>query len=77
MINVSYVKFYQAVQIGKHLETHLGGAQAKIKGLSLTWDQGLMRVEAPGCKVTFIPTANIMFFHAEDEQPAPAKGKKV
>lgn len=76
MIQVAYAKFYQAVTIGTEMLTHIA-AQTKPKGVKITWDQGLMRVEKPGARTVFVPTANIMFFHeleAEAEE-APRRGR--
>ena len=67
MINVSYVKFYQGVQIGPDLLTHV--FPHKPRNTKITWDQGLLKIETPNCKTVFVPTANIMFFHQADNEP--------
>lgn len=66
MIKVAYAKFYQAVQIGQELLTHVT-AEKKPVGISITWDQGLMKLEKPGLKPIYVPAANTMFFQALED----------
>lgn len=70
MIKVSYVKFYQAVQVGKHLESFLGGELSKNKGLDLSYEHGLLKASAKGVKTVYVPFSNIMFMHGEEEKKA-------
>jgi hypothetical protein len=63
MIKVYYVKFYQAVQVGKDLLSYLGGDQPKIKDLEMTYEHGLLKVVVPKYKTVYVPFSNIMYFH--------------
>jgi len=68
MIKVGYVKFYQAVQVGKHLESFLGGELSKNKGLEITYEHGLLKAAAKGIKTVYVPFSNIMFMHEEEKK---------
>jgi len=70
MVKVSYVKFYQAVQVGKMLESFLGSKMSKNKNLELTYEGGILRIAGKGITTTFVPFSNIMYFHGEDEKKA-------
>jgi hypothetical protein len=72
MIKVSYVKFYQAVQVGKHLESFLGGNLSKAKGAELSYEHGLLKIEGKEFQTVYVPFSNIMYFH---EKPAEKKAK--
>jgi hypothetical protein len=79
MIKVAYAKFYQAVQIGAELLTHVSEGNKPV-GVYITWDQGLMKLEKPGVKTVFVPTANVMFFHqqeAAEEKRGPGRPKSA
>lgn len=75
MIDISYVKFYQAVQVGKELLSFLKSDQ-KTK---IVWEAGLLKVERSGCLKVYVPTANIMFFHEKNTEEAlePKSPKKT
>lgn len=74
-MKVSYVKFYQAVQIGKELLTHV--TPTKPLNTKITWEAGLLKIERPGINTVYVPTANIMFFHELTEKTEETEEKKA